>query len=554
MSDGTVSPQVRWLDGLAPPALYLVLSVALTWPAAFHPRTAVPGGLRTDVADAWWTLWYTATAIAQGRLPGSVDGLLNFPAGGSLWPSDPLNGLIAAPLVLTVGAPAAWSVLCILHVAASGWATHLLANKLGGNGFIAGTLYAAAPISLSHLQNGASEAVAGTTLLPLAGLSLVSLAQQPGVARVLWASLCLGLSVIGHVYTGVSAFLLAGAMLVAGVAAMAPRARAWLLAASAGGALIAAGPAYFTLQVATSAENIVGIKNEKELKTIRRKIGPADPEVFIHPGPFRSPDFRVLSRYGEEFVHSSYLGFVPIGVALWGLRRRPRHPALWIAGGAGLILALGPVLTADGSPVILAGRRAIPLPYLLIEQLPGFSSLSLLWRLAQLASLCLALLAAVAITNPKLAVVVVVLGLAEIRLISPAANLPQHVDSTLSWVFSALRNADEGAVMNFPVVGSRGYLYEQTVHHKPVAGTLNFPNNATSRRVWKAAIDNASLPPTEFAALLAATAQDAGVRYLVVHTDARSFDDSMHTSAVRAIKAAFQPAWEDAGIRIYRFY
>lgn len=554
MPEATVSPRARWVDSFAPPALYVALSVALTWPTLVHPETAVPGGPRTDVADAWWTLWYTATALAAGELPGSVNGLLNFPAGGSLWPSDPLNGFFAAPVVLAAGAPAAWSVLCLAHVAASGWAAHLLANKLGGNGFIAGTLYAAAPISLSHLQNGASEAVAGTTLLPLAALSLVGLAQNPSLVRVLFASICLGLSVIGHVYTGVSAFLLAGAILAAGVPGMAPRARRWLLAASLGGTLIAAGPAYFALQVATSADNIVGIKNDKELKTIRRKIGPADPEVYVHPGSFRSPDFRVLSRYGEEFVHSSYLGFVPIGLALFGLRRRPRHPALWLAGGAGLILALGPVLTADGSPVILAGRRAIPLPYLLIEQLPGFSSLSLLWRLAQLGSLCIVLLAATAVTSRKLALAVVVLGLAEIRFVSPASALPQHVDSTLSSVFSALREADEGAVMNFPVVGSRGYLYEQTVHHKPVAGTLNFPNNATSRRVWKVAIDHANAPPAEFAATFAAAAKQQGIRYLVVHTDARSFDDPMHTGAVRAIKAAFQPAWEDVGIRIYRFY
>lgn len=498
-------------------------------------------------------MWHVATALAEGRSPRSVDGLLNFPYGGVFWPSDPVDALLGAPLVLTLGAPAAWSILCLFHLTLSGLAADAIARRLGGNGYFAGSLYAAAPITLSHLQNGASEAVAGTTLLAVAAWATLAVGQNPNWGRAAVGALALAAAVVGHAYSGVSAFIFAASLFLLGTPAGAPRARRWLAGTALVGALLASGPAVLAVRTATAADNVIGIKNEKELSTIRRHIGPADPEVYVRPGDFRSPDFRELSRYGEEFVHSSYLGVVPLLLALFGLRRQPRHPALWLAAATGLVLALGPVLTAGGDPVILPGKRAIPLPYLLLEKLPGFSSLSLLWRLAQLGSLALILFAATTVRG-RIALFATALGLAEVRLFSPARSLPNHVDSTLSPVFLSLRDAPEGAVMNFPVVGSRGYLYEQTVHRKPVTGSLNFPNNNTSRRIWKVAVDNTVHNTVVFRQKVSAAAEEAGVRYLVLHTDARSFDDSMHTGAVRAIKAAYEPSWSGQGVQIYAFY
>ena len=108
--------------------------------------------------------------------------------------------------------------------------------------------------------------------------------------------------------------------------------------------------------------------------------------------------------------------------------RRRRTGALWLAGGAGL-LSLGPVWVSGGSPVILAGDRAVPLPYFLVEGLPGFSSLSLIFRLALAPALAAALLAAVGygavaarlgLLGRWLPVAVVLGILAEKRLVSPS--------------------------------------------------------------------------------------------------------------------------------------
>lgn len=544
-----MSTSRRWL---LPGAWYAALAAAITWPAALHPITAVPGAPRTDAADSLWSLWFTAVRVREGALPDSVAGLLNHPDGGTFWPADPLNGLLAVPLVLAMGAAAAWTVLVLGHLVFAGLAAHRLGEAFEGNGYVSGTLYAAAPITLAHIHNGASEALGGTGWLALAALAVVHLQRAPSWPRVGVAALALALAAFAHAYTGVLAFIfLAGAVLFGGSA----RARGLLAAAGLAGSLLAAGPAGFALSRSTAKDNVVGIKTDKELATIRRTIGPADPEVLVHAGDFRSPNFDKMSRYGEELVHCAYLGWVPLLAAALSLRRRRGTAILWFAGLTAVILAMGPVLVADGGPVILAGRRAIPLPYLLVEPLPGFRSLSLLWRLAQLAALALAVLSSrVSGKSAGVAGILTILALAETRLASPARRLPGHINGEVAAEIVALAGAPDGAVMNYPVVGGRAYLYEQTAHGKPVTGTLNFPNNNASRTVWKAAMESAGVNDERFAGIVSAEAQKEGIRYLVVHVDAHADDDDMHTEAVRAIREAFTPMAESTGVRVYRFW
>lgn len=537
--------RLRWLA-------YPALSVLLLWPAALSPVAAVPGAARTDLADSLWTAWFVALRLQAGELPSSVQGVLNHPDGGAFWPADPLNALVGAPLLWLVGPAVAWTILAHLHLAFAGLAAHALARAWKANGWVAGTLYLAAPITLAHVHNGASEAVGGTGWLALAALLVTRCARAPTPGRAAAAAVGLAFAALSHVYAGALAFIFLAALVVL---AGAIRPAGFLIGAGLGGLGLALGPLLFGLSLSTADDNVVGIKTDKEVATIRRTIGAADPEGFVHPGDFRSPDFHQLSRYGEELVHCTYLGWVPLLAAAWSLRRRRGSGALWLAGTGALLLSMGPVLVENGGPVILDGRRAIPLPYLLVEQLPGFSSLSLVWRLAQLTTLMLAVLAARAAGRSRaVALILVIAGLAEVRLASPARALPAHFNAEVAPELHALAAEPEGAVMNFPVVGGRAYLYEQVTHGKPLTGSLNFPNNNTSRRVWKVAIDHASAPPDEFRTRVVAAARDADVRYLVVHVDARAYDDVLHGDAVRAIKEAFTPVAASSSMRVYRFW
>ena len=515
-----------------PVAVYLAIAVFFTWPAVLHPIAAVPGAPRTDLWDSLWSLWYFAERVMAGQVPLRVDGLLNHPHGGALWVADPINAVLALPLLPVLGVPATWTMLILGHMVFAGMMAHRLGEEVSGSGWVTGVCYASAPILLAHVHNGASEVV-GTGFLALSALTTWRLRSG---GSVLAAGLALGLCTVSSWYFGVGAFLL--------LLALSP----WRAMFGAGTLAVAlAGPvAALAHHAATQKDNVVGIKNDREVATVRRTIGSADPVGYLMPGDYRSPDFRELSRYGEEYIHCHYLGWVTLLAAALALRRRGGTAGWWLAAGIAGALACGPVLTRAGAPVILPGRLAIPLPYLLLDGLPGFSSLSLLWRLAQVPALCLAVLAGRGVAA-RFALPVCLAMIAETRFVSPMAGLPDTTDARMSAPIVALAAEPDGAVMNFPVAGGRAFLYEQTVHHKPLTGGLNFPNNLASRRVWKAILDHPD------AASVTDAARADGIRYLVVHLDPMVRPD-MHDTAVRSLKGLFTPIAEGEGVRVYRFW
>lgn len=534
---------------LLPPLVYLALAISLTWPAALHPVRHVPGADRTDLWDGLWSLWFVWKRVSEGQLPYRVDGLLDHPDGGVLWVADPVNALFALPLIPVVGVAAAWTVLVIAHVTFAGIVAHKLGAAVSPDrpwaGWIAGVAYASAPMLLAHVRNGATEAV-GMGWMAWAAYRLVRFDAEPSGRNAAWVGVAFALTTLAHWYAGVGIFLLGGLWLLR-------RRSVRLLGALALAAALVAPVAYATRAAASAEENVVGIKTEKEIATVRRTIGAADPVGYVRPGDYRSPDFRALSRYGEQYIHCHYLGAVLLLAALASLRSA-RGTAVWWAGAlAAAVLACGPVLAQKGAPVILPGNLAVPLPYVLIEKLPGFASLSLVWRLAQLSVLALAVLAGRGAGGSAAGAVVAAAILAESLWISPMAGQRETTDATIAPPIAALAAEPEGALMNFPVAGGRAFLYEQTFHEKPLTGGLNFPNNNASRRVWKAALDQAKDPPEVLAEAVRARAKREGVRYLVVHIDPMARPD-MHDTAVRALKGAFTPLAEGEGLRVYRFW
>ena len=143
----------------------------------------------------------------------------------------------------------------------------------------------------------------------------------------------------------------------------------------------------------------------------------------------------------------------------------------------------------------------------------------------------------------------------ELLWLSPMRGLPSMTPTVAEAPIQWLAEAPDGAVMNFPVVGGRGYLFEQTVHGKPVAASLNFPNNEASRRVWSAAIKAAAdkQPAEAVRRKVGEAARRQKIRYLVVHHDADARPD-MHDDAVRAIAGAFTVAAESPAVQVYALW
>ncbi|MCP4803714.1 MAG: hypothetical protein GY884_00045 [Proteobacteria bacterium] len=545
-------------------AVYSLLAAVVTWPAVLHPSALVPGAGRTDLWNSLWSMWFVQESLFAGELPYRTE-LLGFPSGGVLVPADLLNAVLFLPITATLGPSVAYTAVVFAHLVFAGLAADALARHVFRSeppGWVAGASFLVAPVLLSGVHNGTSEAFGGGWLA-LAVLLSLRAAEVGGWKRVVGAGLGLGLATVSSFYLGLAAWFFWGALLVLGA-----RGETWLGSArrTALVGVIGLGlalPFAAALHAGSSArDNLVGIKGERELNSVRRSIGPADARGWFIPGDWRSPDFRSLSRYGEEFIHCHYLGWGLILLAAGGLvvRRKEKgeRGVLLLGGATGFALAMGPVVAMDGSPVLLEGNLGIPLPYFVVERLPGFSSLSLLYRLAAGPALALSVLAGGLFASSRwgrLAPVAALLLVAELRFASPVAGLPDTEPTEVSEPIEWLREAPDGAVMNFPVVGGRGYLFEQTVHAKPLAGTLNFPNNRAGMKVWAALLEatEAGLEPAEFKAKVGHVARKEGIRYVVVHVDPMARPD-MHDEAVRALKTAVPAASEEPGVRVHALW
>ena len=329
----------------------------------------------------------------------------------------------------------------------------------------------------------------------------------------------------------------------------------------------------------------IGIKSQRELKTVRRSTGPADPVGWVAAGDWRSPDFREISRDNEEFIHSHYLGWTLILGAGWVFwRRRKGMGALLLSGVVGGLLAMGPVIVRNGQAWVFSDGLVVPMPYFLVEGFPGFESLSLLFRLGMLPMLALCVAASgVVLWCKKKWWILPILVFIDLRFLSPVAGLPTVERAEVSPVFTALNKAPAGAVMNYPIVGGRAYLYEQTVHKKPVAGRLNLPNNHSSRKLWKVLDEVLSLPPELARKKVRAVAKKSktgdcqtirrqcdygefrptsqadtcrcfsGVRYLVVHQDELARPD-MHQNAVRWASEQLPVLASDENIKVIQLW
>ncbi len=525
--------------------VYAAVALHLGWPSVMSLGSSVPGAERSDLWNSLWSLWFFQRRVLDFASPLETT-LLGFPDGGSLAVADPVNAILGLVLVPIFGLVVAYNLLVLGHLVFSGWAAHRLAEALQPDApraaWVAGVAYMSAPVLISAVHNGTSEAMAGGWL-PLALLAGYRALRAGGPRVVLAAGLALGIALWSSWYLGLCALIGLSALMLMGQGSLGFFQRLQRLGPVLVVGLCLALPlALLQHSATTGAGNLVGIKTAAELALVRRMTGAADPLGFLIPGDFRSPDFGRLSRYGEDFIHCTYLGWVLVcGAVLGAFRRSVRGGSGWLllAGVTGAVLAMGPVLVHDGQALLLPGDRVIPLPYLALERIPGFSGLSLLFRLAMLPSLALALLAARGFSRigqrPGLiAMVAAALVLVEARAFAPVRGLPDVSSTELQEPLWALADAPDGAVMNFPVVGGRRYLYEQTAHGKPITGGLNFPNNSASMRVWERIVEDVGLPAEEYRAAVEEAACREGVGYLVVHVDPMARPD-LHDRGVRAL-------------------
>ena len=526
-----------WAKRIARPlgalAVFVALSVLMTYPLVLDPGGSVLGPPQDNYYYLSWFAWFRHTLVDL-RAPGTFNPGVFYPFGHDFSTSETTwaNLALGLPALLIWGEVAAFNLSLFLSFVLSGLGMYVLISSLTGSwwaGLVGGAIYAFSPYRLAHVAGGQLPLL-GTQWLPLCLWSLERVLRDRRWAWGLGVGFFFALTALSSWYYAFMAGLLLPIYALV-------RARPWrehlrqrhVWAALGAAVLVAAlciGPAIWPTLELSGQETM-----SYSLQWVDRwSASVADyllPNVMQPLWGGATTGFYQGQRYFYERV--LYLGYVPLllaGYALWRARRKgaalagtwPRvvTALLWM-GGLAFILSLGTTLHwRDVAPVHIPvpagldqlfdrfmfnwvtrfslnaseyhwgyqqpGHIVLPLPAMLLYLYLPFSNAMRVWsRFGLLVSLCLAVLAGggVALLRAELkrwggAATAAGLALLALVLFEYAAiPFPYGVSQVEAQPATTWLSEQEGdfAVMELPL--SRALngppLYAGLLHGKPLA-------------------------------------------------------------------------------------
>ena len=464
------------------PGLFLLLTLALTWPLPLHLGDAIPG----DAFDGWqnyWNLWWVKTAVLEQHAQPYFTDALYHPSGVSLWfqTINIFNGLSSLPVQLAGNLFWAYNAVVLFSFVMAGYGATLLAalalrragarsgSALWSGAVLAGVIYAFSPFHFAHLLGHMQ--VFSLEFIPFYILYLL-LALPPGDAtfhrrKAVMAALFLILAALCDWYFG----LYLGLFTVVYVLWLLLRRQfRWphlaALAVIGGLTLIVTGPLLAPMVIESIRYDF--------MKPPPGQIVALSADVFSflipslqHPlwGDWAASLRANLPASPSE--NTLYLGLIPLLLAGYALFKRRLRLGFWaVAAVVFAIFALGPVLH-------LAGRNTgIPMPYALLLRLPFIEIARTVARYDLLVMLALGVLAGGGLyllmahhRRRWLPPLVLVLVLFEFAPLPYPISLPD----TPAWYETLAAEPGSGAVLNLPMNWDRpGYLLYQTAHAKPL--------------------------------------------------------------------------------------
>ena len=461
--------------------IWLLLAVGITWPVMSSPQQQLLGSEAVDVWNHAWGYWYVFEALSSGRLPLSTQ-LVGAPHGGTLYFIDTLGALWALPITALLGPAVAYNVVMLSRVALAGLCGQLLARELIGPGahtWIAGLASVSLPFLLCELSNGISEVCAVHWLL----LTFLATArcQRLGRGRD-WAllGLTVGLTAATTFYYGLIGAIMAGVLLLLG-GAMRDSWRSglwWKASLSAAVAAAIITPVWTLFRRSLHAPGGLIRRDEIQRESLLAHNA-VDPMIFFAPGRFQSVD--LMAEFGEAFLHTGYLRWSVLLLAVVGCRERPALRPWALAAVLSLLLGMGSYLWWGGGWLTLAGER-VPLPFLVLLKVLPEVSITHPLRLSVGGQLLAGVLAAGGLAalmercrSGVLATAAGALIVAE-GLLGSAVRWPlPTADALIPDLYSSLQ-ADQRAVLELPVeVGTTmrtsRYFWHQTLHTRPIPYT-----------------------------------------------------------------------------------
>jgi len=460
---------------------WVVVALFVTWPASLSPATSLIGHPDVDVWNHAWGYWFIPHQISNLDWPFSTD-LIGVPEGGDLYFIDLLGAVIGTPLAWCFGPAVAYNGVMVLRIAGAGLAGQALAGSVLGKGphcAVAGLGLATLPFLLTEMSNGISEVVAIHWIVWClwAGWLVLEEPTRKGWVRL---AVLFGITTIANFYYGlVSAMVLA---VMGGLRGF----RAWRagwrpsrldavepIRALVLGAVIAL-PFWGAFQWTLRSENALIVRPKQFGVGWILSHNAVDPRTYFMPGDFQSVD---LAAYGEAFVHTGYLRWTVIVLAIIGLVRNPKLRDWGIAAGVSLVLGLGPILYLG--EWVKIGGHAVSLPFYWAQLLLPDVAITHPLRLSVGGQIIAVLLAAgglVSLGRSWMAPLAGVLIVVESLWASPGPWPVPTADARVPAAYGEI--AGSGPVLDLPgsvgvTMATSRYFWYQTAHGRGIPYSPN---------------------------------------------------------------------------------
>jgi len=506
--------------------------------------------------------WYFTYALRNGE-PLFYQPLLGYPDGidGSIFLSVPLQYFPIALLALILPLPIAYNFVVLLYMALNGWAMYWLVRYLLRTeselpALLAGLVYMAAPVFQAHLAEGHGGLMLGWA----APLYVWALFQLVKTERHVWrwgavAVLFFYLSTTGHILQAIYVVLPVSGVFFLGLLWQRDWRAIWRVLIMGTVAsillLVALAPA-----IGSATSEIAYADTGGTVRYSADFLAVVTPS-FLHKvfDLFLVYPHRVLGINLTE--GAGYVGIIAGLLALIGLTGERKSRWWFLLALVAWSLSLGSLLKVYDQPVQLSladAQTYIPLPFALLQQLPGFELARTPGRFNFTVALALAVMAGYGANivlgrmtnrnrNRNLALLLVLAGLIlfEYQTYWPQPLRPAEIPQAVH----ELRDDETvQAVFNIPsghLLAAKDALYLQTAHQHPmIAGQIT---RETPVNPAKLAILEATLDPT----LL----RDSGVNVVILHR-ARAMDtDQLETLEALAADQLGTPLYEDEQIAIY---
>lgn len=429
--------------------LYSLLAVVMTWPLILNFGTVIPG-VEGDAASYVWALGWARTALANGFSPFHTD-FVFYPLGGAtqlLWAVS-LIGFLSIPLQALIGLVAAHNLLYLGATVLTAYGTFLLAEdilreasragqsrefdarplppfamflvtqfviqnrKRAGRSFLApfaaGVVFAFAPLRLGYGLSFLN--LFNTEFIPFYLLFLMRATRQRSWRMAVLAGIFLGLN--AYIDFQIAAFLILLTILYAAytlagrvdnplrvmaswslVALVSLLVAAPMLAAVADDLTIEGGNYIRVYPLEYSAARSYDLLSFVVPNARSTLYADAPLKIANVNAAVRSEDESALSPDRQPFV-----GYVVLALAVYAVLRRWRTARFWLLIALVFALfSLGPTLHVAGQPT------GIPLPFLVLHEIPIVNHIRIPMRYGIVVSLALALLAGIAINNIQVAI------------------------------------------------------------------------------------------------------------------------------------------------------